>query len=595
MNDPTILQSLSHLWTRVLTRRRKVQGAVVATLMVLGGLAELLTIGAVIPLLAVFADVGDFAAGSRLGGLVEGLGLTPGRVSLLPVALLFCGFALGSALLRVGIVWISQRYVFRIGFDIGVALYERLLHQPYAFHIKANSSEAIANLENIQRLLRQTFIPLMQALAALVVGAFIVTALVLVSPGVTLAAFLAFAGLYVVFTLALRPRLRANSAIIVKANKERVQAVQEGLGGIRDVLLDNAQDVYRRKFARIDNRLRAAQGANALYANAPRYMVEAAAMILLVGMVVYLSNRHGGLAAALPTIGALALGAQRLLPLLQQVYSGFSNLLGNRASLIGVVGLLQEPVQTRFASARVDVPPLREAIVLDDLSFRYDPALPRALRNVDLTLPRGVRAGLIGPSGSGKTTLMDLVMGLLQPTGGAIRVDGVALDEAHILSWQEQIAHVPQHVFLIDESIAANVAFGCRAGDIDIARVTEACRLAQLDTFVEALPEGYDTFVGERGVRLSGGQRQRIGIARALYKRASVLVLDEATSALDDATEARVIDAVEALGRDFTVLMIAHRLTSLKGCDVVYRLEHGRVVEARDLDYSPAVLRRPAR
>jgi ATP-binding cassette subfamily B protein len=196
-----------------------------------------------------------------------------------------------------------------------------------------------------------------------------------------------------------------------------------------------------------------------------------------------------------------------------------------------------------------------------------------------MRIAKGARIGLVGESGSGKTTLLDLLMGLLQPTSGRVSVDGVDLDEATILSWQKQVAHVPQHIFLLDATMLENIAFGIPRVDVDYERVREACRLAELDEFTMSLPEGYETTVGERGVRLSGGQRQRIGIARALYKGTSVLILDEATSALDDSTEANVIEAVQRLGRDYTVIMVAHRTTTLRDCDAIYRLAHGQLIE----------------
>jgi ABC-type multidrug transport system fused ATPase/permease subunit len=416
-------------------------------------------------------------------------------------------------------------------------------------------------------------------LTGLTIGLFIVTALLVISPMISAIALLGFGTIYLLMSVLIRPKLRRNAVIIKETNRSRIQAVQEGLGGIREVLIENAQKVYLRKFAKVDNKLRSAQGANALFAIAPKFIAEAAGMVLLVVLVVLASKETGGISHSLPVVGALALGAQRLLPLLQQLYNGWANLLGNGAMLIGVVELLRKPLPSRFSGQRKEVSPLRRVLELRDVSFRYSPELPLALRGVDMTIPRGARVGIAGPSGSGKTTLMDLLMGLLQPTDGSILVDGTPLNESNIVSWQKQLAHVPQHIFLLDGSIAENVAFGCAQSDVDRSRVHEACRLAQLDEFISALPDGYDSLVGERGVRLSGGQRQRIGIARALYGQASVLVLDEATSALDDSTEANVIQAVERLGEEYTILMIAHRITTLRGCDMICRLDQGRIVE----------------
>jgi ATP-binding cassette subfamily B protein len=268
------------------------------------------------------------------------------------------------------------------------------------------------------------------------------------------------------------------------------------------------------------------------------------------------------------------------MPLLQSIYNGWTNVLGNQAILVSVVELLQRPMPERFhGSSDQGRLEFKHQLATVGLGFEYDPETGEVLHDVNMTIPRGARVGLIGKTGSGKSTLTDLLMGLLQPTCGSILVDGVPLSEENIIAWQREIAHVPQHIFLIDSSILENVAFGVPRKKIDRERVREACRLAQLDEFIQTLPEGYDTFIGEWGTRLSGGQRQRVGIARALYKEASVLILDEATSALDDATEESVVEALDELRGDYTVVMIAHRLTTLRHCDIVYRLANGRIEE----------------
>lgn len=582
-NTANVAHCLIWLWRSIFSPRRRLQAGLVVIFMLFGAFAELVTIGAVIPFLAIFADPEGFGNSSRFGPVLASLGIPKTSISLEAIGLIFCGVAIAAAIVRIMLAWVSQRYVFRIGFDIGAALYERMLHQPYTFHIKMNSSRIIASVENIQKLLTKTFIPLMQSCTALVIGSLIITALIILSPVLASVAFGAFAIIYGLISLVTRPRLRRNAKIIAGANRSRVQAVQEGLGGIRDVLIDNAQKLYVRKFTRIDNKLRRAQGTNALIVVAPRFVAEAAGMILLVVLAI-VASRSGDIDSSLPVLGALALGAQRLLPLFQQSYTGWASLMGNSALLENVVDLLKQPISRRFDGERSEVPPLSEALELHHLDFRYSPEQQKALNDINLRIPRGARIGLVGKSGSGKTTLMDLVMGLLPPTSGWISVDGVRLDESNILSWQKQVAHVPQHIFLLDSTILDNVAFGTDSAKIDVDRVREACRLAELNEFVMELPSGYDTFVGERGVRLSGGQRQRIGIARALYKKSSILILDEATSALDDATEASVIDAVQRLGREYTVLMVAHRVTTLRQCDMIYRLDSGRLCQSGTYD-----------
>ena len=281
--------------------------------------------------------------------------------------------------------------------------------------------------------------------------------------------------------------------------------------------------------------------------------------------------------AAIPVLGTLALGAQRLLPILQQGYSALAIIRGSEASLRSVLNLLDQPLPAPAKGEPASRVTFERNLSLRNVGFRYRPETPRVLEGVDLTFQKGKRIGFIGATGSGKSTLLDIVMGLLQPTEGVVTVDGVALNVANQRSWQGLIAHVPQSIFLTDSSIAENIAFGVPKADIDLDRVREAAQQAQLTDVIETWPAKYDTMVGERGVRLSGGQRQRIGIARALYKRASVIIFDEATSALDNETERALMSAINALGSDLTILIIAHRLTTLKNCDLIVEIADGGV------------------
>jgi ABC-type multidrug transport system fused ATPase/permease subunit len=406
----------------------------------------------------------------------------------------------------------------------------------------------------------------------------ILAALLVIDFAIMLTAAAGIALLYVVLSRFSYRRLHGSSDVIAAALRQRVQSVQEGLGGIRDVLLDRSQPVFLAKFSGIDDRFRQAQASNQFLAAAPRQLVEAASVVLIAVVAVLVSGRPGGLAAALPVLGALALGAQRLLPLVQQVYFSWSQIYGHRATLIDIAALL-DPQGEDFAQV-AQLPaaaPLADAIRFDAVDFSYPGCDTRALADITLDIARGSRLGLIGASGSGKSTFVDLLLGLLDPDKGRLSMDGQPLGSDNVAAWQAQVAHVPQAIFLADDTIAANIAFGREAGAIDMERVREAARLAEIDSFIAGLPEGYATGVGERGVRLSGGQRQRIGIARALYKQASVLVFDEATSALDDATEGAVMASIARLPRSLTLVMIAHRLTTLRQCDRIVRLDHGRI------------------
>jgi ATP-binding cassette subfamily B protein len=384
-----------------------------------------------------------------------------------------------------------------------------------------------------------------------------------------------FGACYVLIAWGLHARLSEQGKIIARNQTSLVQILQEGLGGIRDVLLDSTQGFYATLYRKTDRPLRVAQGNNLFMSGAPRYLIESLGMIFIAGLAFGLSQK-GGLATALPVLGALALGVQRMLPALQQGYNSWSLLVGNQAALADILGFLEQPLSEKTRQTKKALP-FHDTIMLRDISFRYGPELPVVLTIPSLTIPKGACVGIVGETGCGKSTFLDLIMGLLTPSKGGLFVDGRLVQDA--AAWQKNIAHVPQAIYLADSSIAENIAFGIPREEIDLVRVRKAARQANIAETIESLPEGYDTKVGERGVRLSGGQRQRIGIARALYKEASLLILDEATSALDSETERAVMEEVEKLRDDLTILIVAHRTSTLDSCDFVLKVAQGTIQE----------------
>ena len=323
--------------------------------------------------------------------------------------------------------------------------------------------------------------------------------------------------------------------------------------------------------------MRAAQGNSSFVGNSPRYVMEALGMLLIAMMAYLMSQQSDGIAKAVPVLGALALGAQRLLPVLQQAYSSWSGILSAQASLEDALDLLDQALPFYAEQPAAQPLPFRQQIRLNQVSFRYSPQTPWVLKNLDLTIAKGSRVGFIGVTGSGKSTLLDIVMSLLQPTVGALQIDDQPITIGNHRAWQAHIAHVPQAIFLADSTIEENIAFGVPKSLIDQVRVKQAAQQAQIADVIETWPDQYQTFVGERGIRLSGGQRQRIGIARALYKQADVIIFDEATSALDNETEQAVTQAIEGLSKDLTLLIIAHRLTTLNKCTQIVELGNGGI------------------
>lgn len=559
--------------------RRRWQLALVTALMLVGAAAELATLGAVLPFLALIAEPGQAVAFPMLQKVFRVLGWTSPDHILVPATLLFVAVVLVASAIRVLLLWVSHKFVFRLGHDLGVEVYKRTLYQPYSYHVSKNTSEIIAGINKVQIVITAMLLALMQAVIGAVISVFIFAALIAINPVVALVSALGFGAMYLLVTHTTKGRLRANSAVIAEAQTQRVQTVQEGLGGIRDVIIDQGQQVYLDKFRTVDSALKDAQAVNAFVEAAPRYLIEAMGMVLIAALAMFLSGGAGGLTTALPVLGALAVGAQRLLPLLQLIYNGWARIVGNRQVLFDVLALLERPIHDRYkVTNEIASQPFERDISLNGVSFRFDAERELILNSITLSIKKGTRVGFIGKTGSGKSTVIDLITGLLEPTEGEIRIDGDLLAAANVREWQAQIAHVPQAIYLADTTIGENIAFGVPPNEIVWDRVHDAARQAELAEFIETLPDSFRTHVGERGIRLSGGQRQRIGIARALYKQASVLVFDEATSALDNETEAAVMLAISNLRRDLTILIVAHRLSTVAICDKVVRLEAGRIV-----------------
>lgn len=556
--------------------RRRIQLLLLLGLMLLGALAEVVSLGAIVPFLALLVDPAQALQKPFLAWLRVFLAPGSAEDARWLFTLLFAATAVTAGVVRVALVYAIAKINFGIGHELGSEVYRRTLHQSYEVHVARNSSEVLGGLNKVEIVVWVVY-HLLTTISSVFMAMFIVTALVLIDPIVAAVALLGFGGIYVAVSLVSRMRLSRNSQVIGTAYNMRVQTVQEGLGGIRDVLLSHAQHLFLRRFNEIDWPFRQAQASNSIIQPTPRFVVEALGLVLFAFLGYYMTSSGGGIAAAIPTLGALALGAQRLMPLLQQAYQGWVYVAGNRQALVDVLELLQQPVE-REAGAHVTPLPFEREIRFEKVSFRYQPQLPYVLHELDLTIPKGARVGFIGTTGSGKSTVMDLLMGLLLPSAGRILVDNAPLAGTTRLAWQRNVAHVPQAIFLADASFAENIAFAVPVEQIDLARVRQAAERAQISEFIESSKDGYAVTVGERGVRLSGGQRQRLGIARALYKQAEVLVFDEATSALDNETEAAVMQAIQSLDGELTIVIIAHRLSTLQGCDIIYRLDNGRIV-----------------
>jgi ABC-type multidrug transport system fused ATPase/permease subunit len=571
-----ITKLLLRLWHHISLRRRG-QFGLLLVLMIIASFAEILSIGAVLPFLAILTDSERVFTNTYAQPIIQLLGLTEPKQLLLPLTIAFGLAALIAGFMRLLLLWASTRLSYVTGADLSIDIYRRTLYQPYAVHVSRNSSEVINGISGKTGATINIINMTLNLIGASVMLITILMALLSVDPVIALTAFGGFGLIYFLIIQLTRKRLLINSQTVARESSSVIKSLQEGLGGIRDVLIDGSQSAYCQIYRNADQPLRRAQGINAFINYSPRYGMEALGMVLIAVLAYTMAQQPDGIARAIPVLGALALGAQRLLPALQQAYGSWSAIQGGQASLQDTLDLLDQPLPD-YANHPTPFPlPFKQEISLSSLSFRYSTQTPWVLNSLDLTIVKGSRVGFIGTTGSGKSTLLDIVMGLLQPTTGTIEIDGQPILLGNQRAWQAHIAHVPQAIFLADCTIEENIAFGVPKAQIDSKRVRLAAQKAQIAEIIETWPKQYETFVGERGIRLSGGQRQRIGIARALYKQADVIIFDEATSALDNETEQAVMQAIEGLSKDLTVLIVAHRLTTLRNCTQVVQLADGGI------------------
>ena len=579
MADPSLLKLLRRLWWHINPRRR-VQFGLLFLVMILASFAEVLSIGAVLPFLGALTAPERIFVHPMVQPLINALNLTSAKQLLLPLSIIFGAGALFAGLMRLILLWAQTRLSHAIGADLSFSIYRRTLYQPYAVHVARHSSEVIAGISaKASGVVNSTIFPMLYILSSTLMLVFILLALLSIEPMIAITAFGGFTSIYGVVIFATKKALARNSQRINRETNQVIKALQEGLGGIRDVLIDGTQAIYCKIYRNADLPLRRAIANVEIIRNSPRYGIEALGMVLITALAYSLADTPSGITNAIPILGALALGAQRLLPVLQQAYSSWSSIRGGQASLVETLSLLDQPLPAH-ADSNSSLPiPFKHSINLNNLTFKYTGNTPWVFEHgLNLSIPKGSHIGFIGSTGSGKSTLLDIAMGLLQPTSGALVIDGINITEQNHRDWQAHIAHVPQVIFLADTSIAENIAFGVPLEQIDYTRLRQAAHRAQIAETIESWDEQYQTAVGERGVRLSGGQRQRIGIARALYKQADVIVLDEATSALDNDTEGAVMEAIENLGDDHTLIIIAHRLTTLKNCTQIVELAVGKIV-----------------
>ena len=569
---------LRNLWKYILPLRRK-QYLALFILMVIGAFAEIVSIGAIVPFLGALTAPEIVYNHQLAKPLIDFLEITSSEKILLPLTVIFGILAMFAGSIRLLLLWANVKLSFATGADLSIDVYRKTLYQPYEKHIQRNSSEVINTIsKKINTIISNIIYPVISISSSILILLAILGALLIINPLMSLISIAGFGFIYLVVVLMTKKRTRDNGVIIAIRSTNLIKYLQEGLGGIRDVLLGGDQEKHCRNYNDTDLILRKAEGDNLFLSQSPRFFIEAIGIVMIASIAYYLSLQDGGIYKVMPILGALALGAQRMLPAFQQIYFGWSNIQSGLASLEDVLELLDQPIPKLNES---DLKPLNfsNEITLKNVDFSYLKNKQQILSNLNLTIKKGECIGVIGQTGSGKSTLLDLLMGLLNPTNGELLVDGTLISHKNIRAWQKNIAHIPQSIFLIDASVQKNIVFDYSDEKINKKKLEQATTKAKVTQFIKNKKDMFETIIGENGIKLSGGQRQRIGIARAIYKDSEIMIFDEATSALDSQTETAIINSLDLDKKKKTIIMVAHRLSSLKYCNKIIELKDGQITK----------------
>ncbi len=570
------------LW-RLLDRRQRRQVMGLQLLSIVMALSTVGGIAAVLPFFAALAAPDALRHNAVLQAVLQALHLDLGDSFVAALGVAFAAAVVGANAVNLFGFLAINRFAARVGDTLYVRLFDEYMHREYEFHTR-NSVSVLAG--KVQDSVRVTCVILQQALTlvtSLVTIVFVTVAVLLVNPVVAVCATAGLGASYAAIYVTARRRLLRNGQSESRHHAERARTINEGFGAIKEVTLLQAHDFFVGRFAQQSRSISKAAASTLAISQGPKYVLECLTVICLVAVALYLRNSSDAAGPWMAQLSFVGFAAYRLLPALQQVFAAIVRIRADRTAFAAIETDLERAGPER-AVTRTVVPDRswqgspRRNIRLCEVSFRYSNDHPDAVRDVSLTIPAGVIVGFVGANGSGKTTLLDLVSGLLAPQSGFIEVDGVRLERANLRAWQSNIAYVPQQVFLLEATLAENIAFGVAPAQIDRERLEAAARSACLTECVASLPRGYDERLGANGRSLSGGQRQRLAIARALYRDASLLILDEATSALDADSESELAETLQWLRSNRTVLVIAHRTGVLRHCDLVFELSAGSIV-----------------
>jgi ATP-binding cassette, subfamily B, bacterial PglK len=568
---------------KLFNRSERIKIGMLFGMMLLAAFLELLGIGMIPAFVAIVADPARVLKYNQFSELYQLLNINNSRDLLIYGGLILIGvYVLKNTYIMI-YYYIEARFIFNRRYTFSHKLMTAYMQAPYTFYLERNSSELLRNTNNeVNIMINNVLLPILKVSKELIMGILVVAFLLFAEPTITLIISVVMGGMAGSFLYITRERMNNLGIEAQEYRKGMLKAAQQGFGGIKDARVLNREGEFIETFREMAYQSSQLQLKKTFISSIPRPTVETLSVggIILIAIIMVLQERP--ISSIVPIIAMFGVAIVRLIPAINQVTQLLTDLQFNIASVNPVyddLTLLKDNAKAfRSDRRKKQKLELRTSIVIDNLHYQYPKSTEQALNGVNLEIPFGSAVAFVGSSGSGKTTLADSLLGLLVPQKGAILVDDVNISES-ISSWQQNIGYIPQFIYLSDDTLKRNIAFGLPDDKIDDEKILKAVELSQLSDLIEHLPQGIETVIGERGTRLSGGQRQRVGIARALYHEPQVLVMDEATSALDNITEQQIIEAIEALKGNRTVIMIAHRLTTVMNCDMLFFMENGRIVD----------------
>ena len=549
-------------------------------LQITSSLLEIISIGAIIPFLNVLANFDSFINNQYVSYVLQNLGIQDKIQVVILASALFVGAFACSNILKILLLWFQRRLAALINVELSRLVYTKMLYMSYPFFLKNNSSELIGNLTHDLRASFGSVQAVLLFVANGIMTISIVTSLLFYDPFSAIGLLGICIASYILITLLVRPRLNRNGVVESTTHQAMLKVLQESLGSMRYVILNGNYNIFIREYRKKYYQYKMAKTTLTILRQAPRFFVEIIGVLAICSLTILFSIKNSNLEGYLPFLGFIAMGSHRLISSVNQCYNAIGSIISTNFSLQKIVKLLCSSEQKKRTYRTLEHLSFEQELSFNGVFFRYEERAQKnwILSDLSFTIKAKSTVAIVGSTGSGKSTLADIILGLISPNRGYVSIDGQILDKSNMERWQSCVAHVPQSIFMADVSIAENIALGIPAAEIDEKWLQCVAKQAQIHNFIKTLPDKYETLVGERGVRLSGGQVQRIGIARALYKKPQLIIFDEATSALDSATEKAVIESIYNISNEQMLIIIAHRLSTVKNADTILVLEQGQLV-----------------